>query len=201
LMLGDTNMPTFEVRIDGVVIARPSDPAMFGFSASVLTHDHGTSLSVNGQLRSRAGSSSLIEWISRPIPLGCTVEIAYLSAEYDDTPEPSLPELEAEIAENKATAKGIIRSLQDSMGLSHPPSRAPAVSSPRAFEIAVPPADPILALQAAEEGLQAVCTWSRHECGVAVDSITIMPGGSTKGKTYLRQTLNPGQRLVVRNVA
>jgi hypothetical protein len=195
----------FDVKLNGSLLALAGATDIAVLDAHVIVSARGVaSLSVGG-LRTVAGTHEHISWVSQKLRSGDQVEIAYLLRGVEATAPRTtavseaasdvleeLKNLQAELEQRSKEARSY-PSRQFQMW-----TRAPR---PRILKVWTQSGGEVDADLGTEEQLQAVLIFAGGTCELEVDALTVAQDGTTKGRRWLQQRMDPGEQLRISYVS
>ncbi len=186
-------MPYFEVWLNDELLARAGTDDVCSLSAHVVAVPDGSaSLGVHGMRTLRDGAYEHLDWVSRWLRRGDRVEIAYLLSAEASPPVRHPPLDSSHIEEGSKEIEAKLREKY--------PDGVPAprrIGVPIVLRVTTTQTAPVAAAIGQEEQLQAVVNWSERGCVIEVDALTVLEGGRTKGRHWLKQGLSPGERIEI----
>jgi hypothetical protein len=198
-------MAYFEVKLNGIVLARAGAADITVLDAHVIVTARGVASLGVGGMRMTANAREHFGWVSQRLRSGDEVEIAYLSDGVEATAPKtsSVSEVASDVhAELERIRAELEQHAVEVANYSPQPfqmwTKAPR---PRMLKVWTNSGGSVDADLGDEEQLQAVLNFVRGSCELEVDALTVLDDGRTKGKRWIQQQLSAGDELKISYVS
>lgn len=198
-------MAYFDVKLNGTLLVRAGAADITVLDAHVIVTARGVASLGVGGLRTAENVHEHLDWVSQKLLSGDQLEIVYLSDGAEATPPKaaSVSEAGLDVLDELKKIQTELEQHREEAPL-YPPqqfqmwTKAPR---PRVLRVWTESGGTVDADLGDEEQLQAVLTFVRGSCELEVDALTVLEGGSTKGKRWIQQQLSPGEKLRISYVS